>query len=344
VSGSEEDRTVTDWRTESRFYRRKPSAGWLWAFLAIPLLLALIGWVGLNGADKSGQLTMPTINPSASLTAPAAPSGSTSVASPSVGFPPMSIVRNGNGLTLTGELPDADTKKGLLDSIGLVVHGANIVDQFTISPGVKAPEMAGLGGLFGAIGPIPDFSLKLDGDTLTLTGTAPSEAVKANVESAAKSAWPNVKIVNDIEVKAATPSAPAPPAPPAPGPGPGATGGCANLQADVSGLLRTPINYDTDGFALATNSRQLVRQIADRLKACPDARVAVVGYTDNTGNDAINVPLSGSRAKSVADDLVSDGIAADHVTSRGEGSANPIAGNDTLQGRAQNRRVEITVS
>lgn len=344
MSGSEEDRTITDWRTESRFYRRKPSAGWLWAFLAIPLLLALIGWAGLSGADKSGQLTMPTINPSASLTPPAAPSGSTSVASPSVGFPAMSIVRNGNELTLTGELPDADTKKSLLDSLKLVMPGVNIIDELTVSPGVKAPDMAGLGGLFSAVGGIPDFNLKLDGDTLTLTGTAPSEAVKASVEAAATSAWPNVKIVNNIEVKAATPSASAPPAPPAPGPGPGATGGCANLQADVSGLLRTPINYDTNGFTLAASSQQLVRQIADRLKACPDARVAVVGYTDNTGNDAINVPLSGSRAKSVADALVSDGVTADHVSSRGEGSANPIAGNDTVQGRAQNRRVEITVS
>lgn len=329
MSGSEEDRTVTGWRTESRFYRRKPSAGWLWAFLAIPLLFALIGWGWLNGTTNSGQLTMPTINPSASLALPTAPSVSTSVASPDVGFPAMSIVRNGNDLTLTGELPDADSKNGLLESLKLVAPGAHIVDQFTISPGVKAPDMAGLGGLFGAIGSVPDFNLKLDGDTLTLTGTAPSEAVKANVESAAKAAWPNVKIVNNIEVTAASPSA---------------GGACANLQADVSGLLRTPINYDTNGFALAANSEGLVRQISERLKACPDARVAVVGFTDNTGNDAINVPLSGSRAKSVADALVSDGVAADHVSSQGAGSANPVATNDTVQGRSQNRRIEITVS
>ena len=67
MSGSEEDRPVTDWRTESRLYRRKPGAGWLLALLAIPLLLALIGWGWLNGTNNSGQLTMPTINPSASL-------------------------------------------------------------------------------------------------------------------------------------------------------------------------------------------------------------------------------------------------------------------------------------
>jgi peptidoglycan-binding protein ArfA len=242
-------------------------------------------------------------------------------------------------LTLTGELPDADSKKSLLDSLKLVFPGANLIDKLTVTPGVKAPDMAGLGGLFSSVVNIPDFNLNLDGDTLTLTGTAPSESVKASAGSYAQSAWPNVKIVNNIEVNAASPSAPAPPAP-----GPGAGGACTNLQADVSGLLRTPINYDTNGFTLAANSQDLVRQIADRLKACPDARVAVIGFTDNTGNDAINVPLSGNRAKSVADALLSDGVAADHVSSRGEGSANPIATNDTVEGRSQNRRVEITVS
>jgi peptidoglycan-binding protein ArfA len=188
--------------------------------------------------------------------------------------------------------------------------------------------------LFGAMGSIPDFNSKLDGDTLTLTGTAPSEEAKAAAEDAAKSAWPNVKIVNNIEVKAA---ASAPPATPAPGP-------CASLQGDVSALLKTPINYATDGFTLAASSQDLVRQIADKLKTCTGAQVAVVGFTDNTGNDAINQPLSENRAKSVADALVSDGLAADHVSSRGAGSANPIASNDTVQGRAQNRRVEITVN
>ena len=72
--------------------------------------------------------------------------------------------------------------------------------------------------------------------------------------------------------------------------------------------------------------------------------MAVNGYSDNTGNDAINVPLSGNRAKSVADFLVAQGIAGDGVSSQGFGSANPIASNDTAVGRAQNRRVEITVS
>jgi peptidoglycan-binding protein ArfA len=87
----------------------------------------------------------------------------------------------------------------------------------------------------------------------------------------------------------------------------------------------------------------MLTQVADELKACPDARVEVVGHTDDSGDDAINMPLSADRAKTVADSLVSQGVAGDHVTSRGVGAAEPVASNATPEGRAQNRRVAITV-
>jgi peptidoglycan-binding protein ArfA len=219
--------------------------------------------------------------------------------------------------------------------------GVGVVDNLTVNPGVKAPGFSGLGGLFGTALKVPDFSLKLDNDVVTLTGTAPSEDVKAAAETDAASAWPNVKIVNNIQVTAASSTAAAPPPSPAPAP---PSGPCTTLQRDITSLLKTPINFDTNGNALAANSTQLVAQIASKVKACGDVKVVVTGYTDNTGNDAINVPLSASRAKAVADALIADGVAGANVTSNGAGSANPIASNDSPAGRAQNRRTEITVS
>jgi outer membrane protein OmpA-like peptidoglycan-associated protein len=110
-----------------------------------------------------------------------------------------------------------------------------------------------------------------------------------------------------------------------PSPNRGDGGACANLQADVTGLLSTPINFDTDGFTLTEGSQQVLNPVADKLKSCSDSNVAVSvtvsAYTDNTGNDAINIPLSASRAKSVADYLVSRGVVGDFVTSTGLGSA-----------------------
>jgi peptidoglycan-binding protein ArfA len=356
VAGSEEERTVTDWRTESRLYRRKPGAGWLLALLAVPVLLALIGLGGFAGSD-SDQLTQPTVDPTATLSATAgAPAPSTETeAAPQGDYPAWSIVRSGNEFRITGEVPDAATKKGLIDTLNLVLPGASIVDELKVTPGVRMADVAGLGGLFSAAVGIPDFNLKLDGGTVTLTGVAPAEPIKASAETYAKTAFPDVNVVNNIEVSGASSSAPPPPPPPpsatateapptsaAPAPGPG--GACASLQADITGLLKTPITFVTNGATLAAESQQLVGQIADKVKGCPDAKLSVTGHTDNTGNDAINTPLSASRAKAVADALVADGVPAAAVTSNGVGSSQPVASDATPEGRAQNRRVEITVS
>ena len=346
MPGSDDSRTITGYRTASKLYRRPPGAAWLLALLAIPLLLALIGWTALKKPDADANLTLPNVNPSATLTAPSvnAPDvNAPNVNAPEMNFAPLSILRNGKGFTLSGELPDSATKNGLLDSLKLAFGpDINLTDNLNLKAGVNAPDFAALGSIFGAAIDIPDFNFDLDGDTVTLEGTAPSENSKSEVEAAVKAAWPNMKVVNNIEVKEATaPSAPAPPPAPAPAPG---GGPCATLQADITALLTTPINFQTDGFSLTPASQQQLTQIADKLKACPDPKVSVVGHTDNSGNDAIDVPLSNNRAKAVADYLVSQGVVGNRVTSKGVGSAEPIAPNDTAAGKAQNRRVAITVS
>ncbi len=348
MSGSDESRTITGWQTASKLYRRPPGVGWLLALAAVPLLLGLIGWGGLDRSHKNADLTLPDVNPTATLTAPnvnAPDVNGPNVNLPNLSFAPLSIARNGNDFTLTGDLPDAAAKTSLLDWLrGKFGADVNLVDNLNLKAGVSTPDVSALGAVFDAAGQgIPDFNFKVDGDTVTLTGTAPSAEVRDAVEAAAKSAWPNIKVVNNIQV-AAAPAAPAPPAPAAPGAPGGTPGPCASLQGDVSALLKTPINFSTDGFVVAASSQQLLSQVADKLKSCAGAQVAVTGYTDSSGNDAINVPLSGNRAKAVADYLVSQGLAADHVTSTGAGSANPIASNDTPEGMAQNRRVEITVN
>lgn len=327
MSGSEEDRAIVDWRTDSRFYRRKPGIGWLLAFVTVPLLLALIGWSATDRANRDDVLALPSVDPSATLTV--APTPSPSAPADDRAFGPMSIISSGNGFTLTGELPDASMKASLVDAIRQAMPGARIVDELTVNPAVKGPEFSALGALFGTALDIDGFSSTLVGDTLTLAGKAPSVDVKAAATAAAGASWPNVSIVNEIQVDAASP-APA--------------GQCGTLQADITGLLQTPITFDTGGFTLAPDSQRLVGRIADRLTACPDAKVVVIGYTDNTGSDRINVPLSASRAKAVVDALVSDGVVRAGVTSQGAGSAKPVAGNDTPAGRAQNRRVDISVS
>lgn len=353
-----ENRTVTGWRKVSRFYRRPPGFGWLLALVTIPLLLALIGY-GITDRSKL-DINAPNIN-APNVAAPSVPS----VSLPALSFAPLAILRNGNVVTLNGDVPDIATRTGLLDMLkGVFGSGIELVDNLNIKPGVKVPDVAALGSLFKAAVTMPDFKFKIDGDTVTLIGTAASEAVKSAVTAAAKAAWPNLNLLNNIQVSTqeaqAAPSAPESPTPtptptpapapapsgsaPAQTPAPGPAGDCGNLQADITALMSTPVRFVTNGYTLSAGTQQQLSRVAEKLKGCHNARVAVNGYTDNTGNDGINVPLSTARAKSVADFLVSQGVPADSVTSKGFGSADPVASNATPDGRAQNRRVAITVS
>ena len=330
MSGSDESRTITGWQTASRFDRRPPGTSWVLALVAVPLLLGFIGWGALNRANSDGELTLPEVNPTATLTAP-------EVDLPNPSFSPLSIVRSGGNVTLSGAVPDIDAKNRLLEWLrGKFGADVTLIDDLNLTPGVNSPDVPALGTVFDAAGDaIPDFGCTIEGNTVTLTGAAATAEARDAVEAAARTAWPNLDIANTIQVAAAT-------AMPAPAPGP--PGPCAVLQGEVTALLHAPITFGIDGFVLVPASQQLLTQVADKLKTCPGAQVAVTGYTDNSGNDAINVPLSADRAKAVADYLVSQGLPVDHVTSSGAGSANPIAGNDTPEGRAQNRRVEITVN
>lgn len=98
-------------------------------------------------------------------------------------------------------------------------------------------------------------------------------------------------------------------------------------------------SFDVGRSAIKPQMRPVLDQFAQGLD--PNMLVRVVGHTDSTGSDAINNPLSLDRAQSVRDYLVGRGISADRIETAGHGSREPVASNDTEDGRARNRRVEI---
>ncbi|WP_162045816.1 OmpA family protein [Vibrio taketomensis] len=105
---------------------------------------------------------------------------------------------------------------------------------------------------------------------------------------------------------------------------------------------------DTETFAL--NSTELqpgsaskLDELVQLLQAYPQANVEIVGYTDSSGAADYNQQLSEKRAQAVANVLAERGINPSRMSVSGEGENNPIASNDTREGRAQNRRVEVTV-
>lgn len=128
--------------------------------------------------------------------------------------------------------------------------------------------------------------------------------------------------------RAAPETAPTPP----PAPPPDACSRKVHLQ---------DVNFGNDQSDItSTAAASLDRTIAE-LKSCPDQRVRVNAYTDSNGSEAYNQALSQRRADSVRSYLLEHGIPASRIDAHGYGEANPIASNDTPEGRAQNRRVEL---
>ncbi|EKY3087987.1 OmpA family lipoprotein [Cronobacter dublinensis] len=111
-------------------------------------------------------------------------------------------------------------------------------------------------------------------------------------------------------------------------------------------ILNMPNNvtFDSSQANLKPAGANTLTGVAMVLKEYPKTAVNVVGYTDSTGGQALNMKLSQQRAESVASALITQGVAANRIRTSGMGPANPVASNGTEEGKAQNRRVEITLS
>jgi outer membrane protein OmpA-like peptidoglycan-associated protein len=102
--------------------------------------------------------------------------------------------------------------------------------------------------------------------------------------------------------------------------------------------------FDTGKSTLRPEAREKLAKISGIVLAYPDLRLAIEGNTDSVGSDSMNQALSEQRAGSVRDYLAKENIPSASMTSRGFGKTQPVASNDTVEGRQQNRRVELVVS
>jgi OOP family OmpA-OmpF porin len=107
------------------------------------------------------------------------------------------------------------------------------------------------------------------------------------------------------------------------------------------GHIALYINFDFGKSNIRDESRPIIEQIVQMLDENPKLKLSVEGHTDNVGNPASNKTLSEERARSVVSAIVSQGIAAERLSSSGYGPDKPIADNNTEEGRAMNRRVEL---
>ena len=125
-----------------------------------------------------------------------------------------------------------------------------------------------------------------------------------------------------------------PPPPPAPAPPP---------PVVKKKIVLRGVNFDFDKATIRPDAAEILDEAARILNGEPDVRVSVDGHTDARGTDEYNQRLSERRADAVVNQLTRLGVSASRLQPQGYGESRPVASNDTEEGRAQNRRVELNV-
>lgn len=124
------------------------------------------------------------------------------------------------------------------------------------------------------------------------------------------------------------------------------------LQGAIKVAVNSDLLFPSGGWQMPADAQSLIARIAPVLVPIQQTQILVNGYTDNVpiGPELIakgvtsNQQLSQMRAQNVADFLMAQGVRPNLVAVRGYGDAEPVASNDTAAGRAQNRRVELTLA
>ncbi len=123
------------------------------------------------------------------------------------------------------------------------------------------------------------------------------------------------------------------------------------IESDAAPCKEATCWYSFDRLTFNTGSAELdmdksaaqLANITQILNAYPSIELKIGGYTDNTGPEEANMAISQQRAEAVVTALTASGIAADRLDPEGYGPAHPVASNDTAEGRAQNRRIDVRV-
>lgn len=109
-------------------------------------------------------------------------------------------------------------------------------------------------------------------------------------------------------------------------------------------LNENAVRFDTNKSTLTATAKANLDKLVPVFKEYADTNIMIYGYTDSTGSAEYNLKLSGERAESVRNYLINRGLVSTRFSVTGLGIADPIASNDTVEGRSQNRRVEFAIT
>lgn len=236
---------------------------------------------------------------------------------------PFEVIRDGESITLRGEVPSAAERDRIVDLAGS--YFGRVDDQLTISGKPAGQHYS----------PAADRALEVtrhlndgraswSGEQLSVAGTATEESL--TVARAAFDDTGEPGTVGTFDVLAPTA---------------GEAKSCNEIFAET--LAEESIRFRTSSADIDAGSAALLERLARVAESCP-GNLRIAGHTDSRGDAAMNRALSLARAASVRDALASLGVAPDRITAVGYGETQPISDNDTAEGRARNRRITIEIN
>jgi len=231
-------------------------------------------------------------------------------------------------LMLTGYVPDNNVHAALVAAAGRKFFSEKVVDNLKASVGAPAGFAAAVMPALGALSRLSTGTLVVTDREVKLSGDALYEAAAGQIRGGLGKEFPqNWQCKPEISVKPAA--------------APVDATVCQQLFADLLGKAR--IRFESGKADIAADSAGLLDRLTETALRCPNANIEVAGHTDTDGEEAANQALSEKRAQAVTDYLVRAGLPASRFTPVGYGSTQPVAGNDSDGGKAQNRRIDFVV-
>jgi OmpA-OmpF porin, OOP family len=298
-------------------------------FLALPILAFLIYRACRPEPEQMGYRAPAPASPTATVgTQPQAQSLNSR----------LSVINSNGKIKYSGVVPDEQTKQNVMNQLNSTFGQGNISGDISVDP--RARAAAWTSGLSSALPNFkaPGSEVTFDGNSINVGGTMPENA-KGDAVANLKSVYGAGMNIGAFEAATAVTEA-----------NRRATEALSSLRPGftaedlVNALNMNIINFRSGSSQIPRESMPVLEQSASAIKSAPSGTVLEVGgYTDNAGNPTANQKLSQQRADSVRRFLVDKGVNSDSLVAKGYGDSNPIASNDTEEGRFKNRRIQFKV-
>jgi OOP family OmpA-OmpF porin len=231
-------------------------------------------------------------------------------------------------VTLTGYVPDNNVHAALVAAAGRKFFREKVVDNLKESIGAPSGFANAVVPALGALSRLSTGTLVVSDREVKLSGDALYEAAAGQIRAGLGKEFPQGwQFKPEISVRPAA--------------APVDATVCQQLFTDLLGKAR--IRFESGQADIVADSAGLLDRLIETALRCPTANIEISGHTDTDGDEAANQALSEKRAQAVADYLVKAGLPANRFSAVGYGATQPIAGNDTDQGKAQNRRIDFVV-